>query len=885
MSGSRRRGRLVRRLALGVPVLLGIWACKDLIDPAQVPVEFELVGPDSVPLGDSVTVVASVVDQAGRRLTVPSLRWFLGPEDLFVHQVSDDRMELTLRATRAGEGSVGATLAESALRAEVSTLGMLVWSIAQGILLSSGSEGKVITIGTGQRLVLEAKALTVTGEPVSGGSYFVWRVLEDLAAGVPLWRVPEGPVRGGLAAYEAVALGDARVAVRHTLCAGSCADTVLVRVRQGMNLSVPDFSMHSLGDELELFAVLTDSSGGQSTDAPVEWMLADPVDEAVIELRGNVAVARSNGRAEIIATLGELSATGTVEVHQVISTVEVQGATQRDLSVGQRDTVVVRFLDANGHSVARSLALSARSDDASVVQVTVLDEGFELTGVGEGATLAWFAAEGQATYVEVLVGNAIEALEIRLGRDTLNFVGANTVAEAWGLSDGTWSQVSALFSTADTSVAVVGGLSGQVTSQGGGNTWIRAQAGGHLDSAQLTVRQVIAWLDVGPPVAMVALNGTVPFEAVAYDSAGFAIPSVEALWETSDPGVVSLDADGGATAVGFGSATVVATSGDHRDSAVASVIPAVASASLGPNHLCFTVEAGGLYCAGANAWGQLGDGTVEFRREPVRAASALEVSQVVVGEGSTCVITTDSRTYCWGAGDGGQLGNGAFESTTSPTQVQGDPGFVVLSGGLGHVCGLTQDGTAYCWGANFDGRAGVGHRDPVTVPTGVAGGHRFLTIHASETGTCAVADTGVIYCWGDQVTEPTATDTSQRFRDATTECGILEDGRLRCWKWFALDPDPSQRTYRAISRGWGFHCALGDDLQVYCFGSNHRGQLGTGDTSDRSSATRVLLDGPSPFVAAGREATCAGSAGGGLWCWGWFSELFSQWLPTAFVYP
>jgi hypothetical protein len=53
-----------------------------------------------------------------------------------------------------------------------------------------------------------------------------------------------------------------------------------------------------------------------------------------------------------------------------------------------------------------------------------------------------------------------------------------------------------------------------------------------------------------------------------------------------------------------------------------------------------------------------------------------------------------------------------------------------------------------------------------------------------------------------------------------------------------------------------------------CKGSNMWGQLGTGDTDDRSQFTRAAVDGYIIRIFVGRSWSCAITAAGVLWCAG-----------------
>ena len=72
----------------------------------------------------------------------------------------------------------------------------------------------------------------------------------------------------------------------------------------------------------------------------------------------------------------------------------------------------------------------------------------------------------------------------------------------------------------------------------------------------------------------------------------------------------------------------------------------------------------------------------------------------------------------------------------------------------------------------------------------------------------------------------------------------------------------------AVSAGREHTCALSVDARLACWGANDRGQLGTGDSADRSDATFVLTSVRFLAVSSGGRHTCAIDLERELWCWG-----------------
>lgn len=143
-------------------------------------------------------------------------------------------------------------------------------------------------------------------------------------------------------------------------------------------------------------------------------------------------------------------------------------------------------------------------------------------------------------------------------------------------------------------------------------------------------------------------------------------------------------------------------------------------------------------------------------------------------------------------------------------------------------CALLSDKTVKCWGSNNNGNLGTGdtsHRYSPTTVVGLSGVKKVVMNEGQNTiETCALLESGSIKCWGwNGYGELGVGDTNSRYyattvRNITTATDVVMAG----------------------SYGYGTHtCALLADATVQCWGYNNYGQLGVGDTSNRSSPVAV----------------------------------------------
>jgi alpha-tubulin suppressor-like RCC1 family protein len=91
----------------------------------------------------------------------------------------------------------------------------------------------------------------------------------------------------------------------------------------------------------------------------------------------------------------------------------------------------------------------------------------------------------------------------------------------------------------------------------------------------------------------------------------------------------------------------------------------------GETHYCARTRQGEVYCWGANARGQIGDGTTVDRNVPVKVERLPEATQLVAGAFFNCALVRDGRVLCWGDNAFGQLGDGDRNerSQNDPTPV------------------------------------------------------------------------------------------------------------------------------------------------------------------------------------------------------------------------
>ncbi|MEZ4220058.1 MAG: EGF domain-containing protein [Polyangiaceae bacterium] len=134
---------------------------------------------------------------------------------------------------------------------------------------------------------------------------------------------------------------------------------------------------------------------------------------------------------------------------------------------------------------------------------------------------------------------------------------------------------------------------------------------------------------------------------------------------------------------------------------------------------------------------------------------------------------------------------------------------------------------------------------------------RATAIDASGDHTCALLDNGGVRCWGRN-------NFGQLGYGDTNDVMNSDDAPLVS----------TGGAVKQVAAGDGHSCALRTDGKVRCWGRNHYGQLGYGNTTDigddetPADAGDVNLGGTAIAIAAGGEHTCALLSGGTVRCWG-----------------
>lgn len=291
----------------------------------------------------------------------------------------------------------------------------------------------------------------------------------------------------------------------------------------------------------------------------------------------------------------------------------------------------------------------------------------------------------------------------------------------------------------------------------------------------------------------------------------------------------------------------------------------VVHVAAGGDHSCALTALGGVWCWGRNISGQLGNGSTANSLSPVAIDAFLKedpdpVVQVALGQAHSCALKSSGELYCWGANASGQLGDGTAENRLVPTPIElSNPGKDVALGAY-HTCVVDKLDKALCWGANADGQLGDGTFMNRATPDYVIGvGKELKSMFLGDSHTCGLAVNGAVWCWGagqkgqlcnDAATKqstPVLVSTPLGFEilalggntsgaivsggpvvfcgdNASGQCGA-DPGAFAQFDSAYLSSLPE---LKSLALGRSHACGIGEDDVVQCWGVGTSGQLGDG---------------------------------------------------------
>lgn len=346
------------------------------------------------------------------------------------------------------------------------------------------------------------------------------------------------------------------------------------------------------------------------------------------------------------------------------------------------------------------------------------------------------------------------------------------------------------------------------------------------------------------------------------------------------------------------------------------------SVAAGILHTC-GVRAGDLYCWGQNFNGQSAPGlsasaTIDVTKVVLPGTDA--VDRVFAGGFATCAIKAAGDAYCWGDIN--------LQRTMGPSTVMrlGASGtlFTQIALADDHACALASDGVVRCWGEAEQQQTGRGDEVDLTFAQAapILSTERFTSLSAGHEATCGTTTTGTLVCWGSvnqgQLADSPASNNGHPplvlhsgpgwttvAVGARHTCGV-RDGDVYCFgddQYGALGTGtfsssrvlPSMKvqtgmTVSQIAASEGYTCGLSSDgVTMKCWGSNAKGEIGNKEYSRKLDPVEVTLPASALQLVTGDNHTCAlvGTSGSPApaYCWGNNGERQAGTASSQLLYP
>lgn len=271
-----------------------------------------------------------------------------------------------------------------------------------------------------------------------------------------------------------------------------------------------------------------------------------------------------------------------------------------------------------------------------------------------------------------------------------------------------------------------------------------------------------------------------------------------------------------------------------------------------------------FYAWGDNQFGQLGNGVTTKDSAAVNILYPAGVTKWIkasAGQTHAIALGNDGNLYAWGQNNYGQLGNSSTTNSSTPimvTKPAAVSNWTDIAAGAYHSIAIGNDGKAYTWGYNNFGQLGNGTSTNsnipvlVSIPNGVVPAKVFATNNA-----CMILGTNdTLYSWGRNANGQLGNGTTT---DSKTPAQVILPTGVKKWTNVAAG---------------GYHVlTIGDDGNLYAWGSCGNGQIGVGSNSGNFPLPQMITK-PAGVtnwttIAAGGNFSMALSDNGDLYGFGY----------------
>lgn len=288
----------------------------------------------------------------------------------------------------------------------------------------------------------------------------------------------------------------------------------------------------------------------------------------------------------------------------------------------------------------------------------------------------------------------------------------------------------------------------------------------------------------------------------------------------------------------------------------------------------YGLRSGKLYAWGSQYYGQIGDGSNDWSMgysSPVQVGADTDWTHVAGGDSTYVGGIRAGKLFMWGTSYNGALGLGSNIAYSSPVQVGANTDWTSLACGSDHTLAV-RSGQLWATGYNGNGQlAQIGSIYYLSSFVQIGAASDWSLVRARYSTSAAIKTDGTLWMWGDGSYGQMGNDTYDYANSSPIQVGsetdwtmvslgpnfvlALRGGKLFAWGLdgygqlgIGLDTGESfsspiqvgsETDWTHISAGAYSSFGIRNSGRLYGWGYNYNGELGVGDTTDRSSPTQI----------------------------------------------
>ena len=280
--------------------------------------------------------------------------------------------------------------------------------------------------------------------------------------------------------------------------------------------------------------------------------------------------------------------------------------------------------------------------------------------------------------------------------------------------------------------------------------------------------------------------------------------------------------------------------------------------AAGQTHVSAIDNKGQIWNWGESIYGELAynTGLQIYKCTPVSILGAKKTfCQITNALYVTNAIDKNGQVWGWGYNAYGQLGTNALTCASTPISVLGGKKtFCQITGGNHYTLGIDKNGLLWGWGYNAKGQIAIYSNVSKRTPVSILGGKKtFCQITGGGYHAHGIDKNGQVWGWGYNTNGQIGNNSV--IAAISTPVSVLG----------------TKKTFCDISDGGKFSIGIDKNGQVWGWGYNSKGQLGTNSTVSQRTPVSILGTKKTfCYISVGEnsEITIAIDKGGLLWGWG-----------------